>query len=720
MTRVAILWHMHQPFYRDLRTGEHILPWVRLHALKDYYGMVALLREFPQVRVTFNLVPSLLAQLEAYVAGTARERHLELGLKPAEQLTERERVFCAEEFFHAHHPRMIAPYPRYAELCAQRDELGSTRAAARWTVGDLRDLQVWHKLVWLDPYYLDGDPRVRGLIDKGRDFTEDDKHALAAIERELLGRVIPEYREAAARGQVELSTSPFYHPILPLLCDSDIYRRTHPQAPPLRERFQRPDDARLQLSRAIAHHQALFGSKPAGLWPSEGSVSDDMVELVAEAGLRWMATDEDILARSLGRSISRDAEGHLLDPGLLYQPYRVGRGTRAVSTLFRDHAMSDLVGFTYASWPADLAAADFVRRLEQAGRRHRESTGREAVIPVVLDGENAWEYYEDGGRPFLRALYAALAEHPDLQAVTMSEAAGESGPPAQAAFEHVFPGSWINGDFYIWIGHADDRTAWGQVADARRTFDDVSATLSADARAQALEEILVAEGSDWFWWYGDDHSSAHDADFDALFRRHLSNAYLAMGVPPPLELSVTNITTAPARQAVTQPTGTLRPRLDGEVSSYFEWMGAGQVEFADPAGAMHSSIAHLSGLQFGFGAGTLYIRLDPADGAASTIIEAGRRLLLEFNGPSPGVVTLTRSTESARGQVQVTCSGGLKPGVASAAAAEIIEVAIPLDWLCATGTARLQLRVSLMSAEAIALDRYPRHAAIDLDLPHAG
>ena len=234
MTRVALLWHMHQPFYQDLVTGEHILPWVRLHALKDYWGMVALLREFPDVKVTFNLVPSMLVQLEAFAQDTARDRHLELGLKPADALTDDERFFCVQHFFHAHKPRMIDPYPRYAELFAQRgaerESLSGRTHAALFSVDDLRDLQVWHKLAWIDPFYFDRDDRVRRLIEKGRGFSEADKRTLRDVELELLRRIVPEYRDAAARAQVELSTSPFFHPILPLLCDTDIYLRTNPDS----------------------------------------------------------------------------------------------------------------------------------------------------------------------------------------------------------------------------------------------------------------------------------------------------------------------------------------------------------------------------------------------------------------------------------------------------------------------------------------------------------
>src|SRR5581483_10724887 len=328
MTQVAILWHMHQPFYEDLVTGEHILPWVRLHGLKDYYGMVAMLREFPEVRVTFNLVPSLLVQVEAFAEGRAKDRFLDLSLKPASALTESDVAFILRNFFHAQRERMIDVYPRYAELLHQRGgslpaESDRRAAAARFSVDDLRDLQVWHKLAWIDPLYLESDPRVQELVGKGRGFTEADKAALGAVELEILNRVIPEYRDAAARGQIEISASPFYHPILPLLCDTDVYLTTHPESKRPRHRFVHPEDALEQLRRASAFHARLFGRPPVGLWPSEGSVSDAMVPLVAQAGFRWMATDEQILARTLGVTFSRDAYGHAEQPQRLYAAYEV-------------------------------------------------------------------------------------------------------------------------------------------------------------------------------------------------------------------------------------------------------------------------------------------------------------------------------------------------------------------------------------------------------------
>ena len=494
MTRVALLWHMHQPFYQDLVTGEHILPWVRLHAIKDYWGMAALLREFPSVKVTFNLVPSLLVQLEAFAREEARDRHLELGLQPAETLTDEERAFCVDQFFHAHRPRMIDPYPRYAELLARREATGaglSARSqAAQFSTDDIRDLQVWHKLVWIDAFYFDGDERIRALVAKGRRFTEDDKATLRAVELELLRKVVPEYRDAAARGQIEISTSPFYHPILPLLCDTDVYLRTHPDSRMPRERFRRPEDAAEQLNLAVAYHERLFGLRAVRRL-AVGRLS--VRRHGAACGCRGPAVDGDrrgdpgayagpwLFARRIRQ---RRAAGDAVSP------VPRGRATAQVACGFRDHTLSDLIGFTYASWAPEAARprtssdAWWTRGTDIASR----TGGGDATIFVILDGENAWEHYEGQGRPFLRALYRRLGSESQLQTVTMADACAG----ARETLPSIFPGSWINADFYIWIGHADDHRAWSQLVDAHRALDGAATTASAFDLARAREEMFIA------------------------------------------------------------------------------------------------------------------------------------------------------------------------------------------------------------------------------------
>ena len=616
MVKLALLWHMHQPYYEDRSTGEHVLPWARLHATKDYLGMVALLDEFPTLRVTFNLVPSLLVQIDAFASERAKDSHLVIGLKAADLLTVEERRFLVGNGFHAPVERAIRPHTRYAELYDRRAR------PETFTTSDLRDLQVWHKLVWMDPDWLVSDVRLGALLAKGRDFTEGDKEELRRVELELLRAVIPAYQRAAESGRIELATSPFYHPILPLLCDTDVHLRSHPHSALPRRLFAFPADAGEQLRRAIAYHTDLFGAPPSGVWPSEGSVSDEVIALLANHGVRWTATDEQILTRSLGHRVTADD---------LYRPYAAG-GDRQVRLLFRDHQLSDLIGFAYQSWSADAAAADFVDKVRQAGRRLAdESGGEEATVTVILDGENAWEHYEGGGRPFLRRLYGLLQEASDIETVTMSTAA--SG--AARKLPSVHPGSWINGDFYIWAGHHDDHRAWQQLAASRRAYAEHKDGVAPEARAEALEELLIAEGSDWFWWYGDDHSSDHDREFDDLFRRHLRNAYRALGQPAPDDLHVTNITTEARRQGPLALGPLSSPAMDGRSADFGQWMAATDVPLGGGGGTMHRVAGQLvRTLKVAADARHLYLRVEGAE-LVRRVQDGDLRLAILQDRPRP-------------------------------------------------------------------------------------
>lgn len=722
MTRVAILWHMHQPYYEDLVTREHILPWVRLHALKDYWGMVAMLEEFPDVRLTFNLVPSLLVQLESFAADRAHDRFLELGLRPAHALLPEDVRFMLKNFFHAQRQRMIDVYPRYAELLSLRgwgtSDAEIDAAIRRFGIDELRDLQVWQKLAWIDPAYHERDARVQALVARGRHFSEDDKQELRAIELELLNAVIPAYRRGVESGRIEVSTSPFYHPILPLLCDTDIYKRTHPMARTPRQRFMRPEDAFDQLDEAAAYHERLFGRRPTGVWPSEGSVSDAVVPLIARAGFTWMATDEMILANTLGTTFGRDGRGLVDQADRLYRPYVVSAGGAEVTCAFRDHALSDLIGFVYAGWSADAAADDFVGRLVDAGRQARQrDPGEEPTVFVILDGENAWEHFEGGGRPFLRALYQRLSHHPELRAVTMSEACAQP----KSRLQGIFPGSWIDANFYIWIGHADDQRAWSQVAEARSVLDQAGPDVPADVLARARQEMFIAEGSDWCWWYGDDHSSEHDVEFDELFRRHLRNVYRLLGRPIPDELFISNITTGGAPALVSAPTAYISPRLDGEDSSYFEWLCAGALEIRNQAGAMHQveRQAVVTQIRFGFDSEALYVRVDTARPAFDLLSE-GWSVLLNLLRPSgmrvictlpPGrAVTLTAAVRDD-GAWQPCEVAGLEVGVGS-----ILELRVPLAWL-GDGVADVSFFVTVNDANQVELERHPAGRPIEVTVP---
>jgi alpha-amylase/alpha-mannosidase (GH57 family) len=724
MTRLAIIWHMHQPYYGDAVTGEQLLPWVRLHALKDYYGMVELLREFPKVRVTFSLVPSLLVQLDGLATGRGRDRYFDLAMKPAAELTPDDRAFLVANFFHAPRVRMIEPHRRYGELLVRREEEPGPsgeerwrRAAGRFTERDLRDLQVWQQLAWIDLLY-DQDPRVRMLVGKGSDFTEADKIVLADVEREILRRVIPAYRDAAGRGQAELSSSPFYHPILPLLCDTGIYTEMHPdvRVPP----FRHPEDAKEQLARAVTCHERFFHGAPVGVWPPEGSVSEAMVPLVAKAGFRWMATDEVILGRSRGLSFTRDGAGNVEQPEVLYRPYRVRVGGGEVGCLFRDHVLSDLIGFTYSSWPPVAAARDLVNRIAEAGRRFRDRTGgEEATIGVFLDGENAWEHFEANGRTFLRTFYQLLSDDPEVRTVTMAEAT--AGPAA--TLEHLAPGSWAGGDFYIWIGHADDRKGWSQLADARRTIEEARGTATAEACEEALEHAFIAEGSDWFWWYGDDHSSDQDLEFDILFRSHVRRVYETLGRAVPDHLFVTNITAGVKHLEIVQPTGPLHVTIDGRVTSEAEWAPAGYPVLRRLFGTMRQ-VSEDEGLRvrdirFGFDGADLVVRVDLAEPMQRAMSD-GLEIDLAFVEPAGLRVTIGGTRDGVTARLLRRQPTGLwapvDGGSPRAAADAVLEVAVPRATLGILAGQTVSFFVAMTRA-GVELARYPSYAPIATAMP---
>ncbi len=519
---LVVLWHMHQPQYRDPGSGRYVLPWTRLHALKDYWGMVEVLREFPNFHATFNVVPALGMQLEEYASGDFKEPWFSLAFKNADELTREDKAEIIARAFQVNQERLMSRWPRFVELFEWSRPAGGAQALVSFTPRDWRDLQLLSQLAWMEESWFEKDDVVSRLATKGKDYTEKDKSALRKKQLEFLGLVLPVYREAAQRGQIEISTTPFYHPILPLICDSDIARVANPGTPLPRRAYRRPEDAREQLRRAREYHERVFGGKPAGLWPSEGSVSDQALMIAAEEGFQWFGTDEGVLGRTLNVGFFRDGNGIPANADRLYKPWRVQLGGNSIAGLFRDHHLSDLVGFVYSRMEAKAAAADLHIRMRHLGESvHGDQP---LTICLFLDGENAWEYYPGNGRAFLREFYGRVQGDQDFRALTATEAIASAGEiPTTAG---IFPASWINANFDVWIGHAEDVAAWELLWDARESYArafEARKQGRADAPTEtalreALESLLAAEGSDWCWWFGPEHSTANDAEFDALFR----------------------------------------------------------------------------------------------------------------------------------------------------------------------------------------------------------
>jgi alpha-amylase/alpha-mannosidase (GH57 family) len=609
--RVVVLWHQHQPFYKDLVTGEYRLPWVRLHALKDYYGMVKLLEEFPQVHQTFNLVPSLITQIQEYGTGAARDPFFRVASLPANDLTVEERRFALQYLFQANLDHLIRRYPRYAELYDRFHSSGAAPDRPEYLQPqDFTDLQVLSQLAWFDEFFLQ-EPEIANLVRKGRGFSLDDQKFVIACQQELINRVLPAHADAAKQGRIEISTSPFYHPILPLVSDTNAGAASTPGLPLPQNHFRHPEDAREQIVRGLDLHEKVFGLRPRGMWPSEGSLSEEVLAIAAGLGVHWTATDEGVLSRTLGMSFMRDGRGRLPAAAAerLYTIHRYENSQTRIHLLFRDHAISDLIGFVYSGMPPQDAAGHLIHNIKDSAQSIM-AQGKDVVVPIILDGENAWEYYPESGREFLRRFYDALQNDPSIEAVTVSEAIERH--QNFNILNSLTPGSWIHANFNVWIGAPEDNKSWDYLYQARNFYDQASQHVSEEQRKLALEELLIAEGSDWNWWYGPEHHSANDREFDELYRKHLSNVYQALGATPPDYLAQP-IMGGGAQPVFVPQTHYIHPRIDGEMIRYFEWMGAAHYTADRRSGAMHGKVFLLDAIYAGIDGTNVYGRMDFAE-----------------------------------------------------------------------------------------------------------
>ena len=711
--RLALLWHMHQPPYQEAETGEYLMPWVRLHATRAYHDMAWVLERHPNVRCTVNFTPVLLEQLEDYVAGRARDRFLELTARPAPDLGPEERQALVRSFFMVDWETHIRPVRRYWDLLQKRGRdvrnVDVERLAASFTDEELTDLQVHFNLAWMGFGALADDEGLRALRDKGRGYGREDVATLLAAQRRIMGEIVPRWRRLAERGQVELSTTPYYHPILPLLCDTDAARRALPGIP-LPPRFAHPEDARWHVREAIRSHTLRFGAAPAGMWPAEGAVSPEAVELLASEGVRWAASDEGVLLHSLPPDAARIRS--------LYRPWKVAAGASEIAMLFRDRSLSDVIGFTYARVPAKEAVADFLAHVGAVAEDWKEAGEQgPATIGVFLDGENAWEHYPESGREFLDRFYGALEASDTIETVTLSDATrAASGPP----IPRIHSGSWIEASYRIWIGHGEDRLAWTALGRAR---DAVTAAERAGVDPARLEDarrhLHAAEASDWYWWYGEDFTTELAAEFDGLFRGHVIRAALLAGANPPPEAlepikraggaAATGLEAKPLRE----PTVLLAPTLDGRETTYFEWQGSGLYRPGQHRGSMYGGAQAFHVLHYGFDLAALFLRLDPAESPARAaevatrvrivVLAADRQTAIDFPLVPDGQVRPGRARGDEMGQ---------------AAFAQVLEVAVPFAALGLTPGMKLALSVHALRGE-VEVERLPRYGFLAFTVPGA-
>jgi len=697
---VALVWHMHQPSYRDAFTGVSDMPWVRLHATKGYYDMPLILEECDLAAATFNLTPVLVQQIQLYQEGKMTGTFLTLSRKPAGELDETGRAFALRNFFLCNWDTMIRPYPGYARLLSKR----GTRIAGvdfialqrRFSEAEFRDLLVWFNLTWFGPKALERFPELKELRRKDRNFSEEDQTLVLDRQMQILAELVPLYRRLQDAGRAELTTSPFYHPILPLLCDTEFARRDQPQRA-LPQCFAHPEDAKAQVERAVRFHAEIFGRPAQGMWPSEGSVCPELIPIWAEAGLQWVATDEDILFRSVPALNRAD---------VLFKPYRAVHQGREIAIVFRDRGLADLIGFNYSKMRPEAAVSDFLGKL--AGIRDAVAARGQAhaLCAVILDGENPWEYFPDSGLGFLQGIYRGIPATPGLALTTPGQYLREH--PPQDAITRLYTGSWISHNFNIWIGEPEENKAWDYVSWTRHDLERLAPQAPAAALEQARESLFAAEGSDWFWWFGDDFACDTKKEFDQIFRNHLKNVYRFLGQTPPLFLDEP-VRFERARKLAEEPLGLISPILDGEATSFYEWQEAGHLNLDKIQGAMHQTDSLFSHIYFGFDLKLLFLRLDPREGEEFPP-ELSVRVhflqpvdqVLHFPFRAPARFTVRR------GEQEIT--------LPTIAANKIIELSVPFQDLDFKPGDAVTFVVEVFSGGQF-LDRYPRDGFISFTAP---
>lgn len=700
MTELTILflWHMHQPFYKNLSIGIYLLPWVLLHGTKDYLDMPLLVEAFPRIKQNFNLVPSLIVQLLDYEKGLDNDLYVSLFRKEAETLTQKEKVFLLRNFFNSNWENMIAPYPRYYELLKKRgfyypkEELD--KIAQDFSEDEFRDLQILFFLSWIDPMFFDEMEELKYLREKGRYYSEEDKKILETVQREIIKRILPTYRRLSEEGKIELSTSPFYHPIIPLLIDTDIARESSPSIFLPDERFNHPEDAIMQVKRAKDFFYEIFGFYPSGMWPPEGSVSDEALKIYASEGVKWLATDEDILFLSLNFNLSRGIWGKEVYPDFLYKPYVFDTGGLRITVLFRDRILSDLISFHYSRMDPKEAVKDLMRRLKEIGKAV-EGKIRDPMVLIAMDGENAWEFYKNDGRDFLNYLYESLSKDKFIRSETISQYLRRAQD--YDYLNHIHPGSWINHNFNVWIGHVEDNTAWSLLKVTRDFLEREDPERKND---KAWESLYIAEGSDWNWWYGEDHASENDEIFDSLFRENLMNVYRFLGKEPPEDLTLPILVEEREVKPKEEPTSFINPIIDGKVTNYFEWIGSGYFRSSGSGVAMHEA-GLIRSVNFGFNRNSFFLRVD----VERDFLKSREDFSFEISIQGEKKYLISYFPKSGRIDSEIPIS---------LAFSDILELEVPREKIDLTGKILMSVAIKI---DGVMYDRLPKKGLLSISVP---
>jgi len=574
---------MHQPYYKDDYSKKTLMPWVFLHAIKDYYDIPWYQEEFPKIKSTFNLVPSLIAQIEEYISGEANDKFIEYLRKEPFSLNNEERLFLEEYLFLSNEQHMIKPLNRYYELLLKFRANNNT--LSNFSDQELIETEVLFLLSWCGNYLRENNDFIKSLINQQSGYSQNQKIELVNTLFNFLKEVIPYYKKMMKKGQIAISTTPFYHPILPLLLDrNSAVEAKSDVVLPSSQSADYKDYAKLQVKSAIEFYEKHFNEKPNGFWPSEGSVSEKTIELLAQNGVKWACSDEEILFKTLHTNNKED----------LYKPYTFTTKEGKINLFFRDKYLSDLIGFEYSKRAAREAAEDFISHLKSIYLDSKESV----IVPVILDGENAWEFFPNNAKDFFKELYTLLGKQEWCELILFDDVDKLEDLKKEPLYA-LQSGSWINGNFDIWIGSAQKNRAWELLDMTKSDFDKKKDQIDEYTQKKIDKEFLIALGSDWFWWYGDDHYTQLNHQFDDQFRSHLKNVYRLMDEDIPSLLHTPIVQKDKGKLVNIKPTDFVYPTVDGTMSNFFEWLNSGRFDIKKEYSTMDSSSLLVEYLYYG-------------------------------------------------------------------------------------------------------------------------
>lgn len=604
---VAIIWHMHQPNYQTQPNGIRLMPWARLHAIKDYLDMLIILDKFPEIKLNFSLSPDLLDMINDYANNDGHDIHSKLTITPVNELTADDKLYILNYFFDVNYENIISKFPRYNELYLKRygrEEI----SIDDFTNQEYSDIMALFNIAWFDPIWENTYPELKKLIKKGKNYNIRDRIQIIELNRTIIKQIIPTYKKYQEEGRIEILTSPYNHPILPILIDKNDLKVPSLKYPLPDINIDFADDAKEQILLGIKKIKELFGKAPKGFWPSEHFISQKTLDLLASLGIEWAVTDESVLANSLNKEFIRDFRGCYEDPYDVCSLYKYqNKQNGKINLLFRNSIMASLIGFEYAHRDSILSANDLFDRIKTIYDKLKNSPDEKHILTIAMDGENSWDTYPNDGATFLERVYSLISNDPNISTVLVSDYI-KKNQKTEKPLKKITTGSWLNQEFQLWIAEPTKNLAWQYLAETKQAFEEAlkSGKLSKQQIEMAKSEIFIAEGSDWFWWYGEPNNSEQDNIFDFLFREHLKNVYniIDKTIPEELEMPLIAFMGKPLKN----PRRQITPNINGIIKDNNEWMSAGCIDI--PTGPVIKETKLVNRIYFGTDKDNLYIRFD--------------------------------------------------------------------------------------------------------------